>query len=289
MSDVWKKMRKQWNPRSKEVANESTQRIINAAGLYHAINEPADLMRINAGDNSKGVFDTSIAHPALPIPAHAHVFKFQNAYDVNATNVWTQGAVGSGTALTVQDGRGGYSTFVTAASDNDFYQYESKYEIFKLASGKHLWFWGAFKASEATQCDLVFGLGARINNGGTIDATHNVFDTGAGNRYDFMGFRKDDGDTQLDCECRKNGTATSETNVLTFAADTDIFVGMHAVSTTKVEFFAGTSLSGLDDNVATLTTNLPDDEELDFVFGLRNGDGNARTMYIYKAVILQDV
>lgn len=288
MSSVFSKLRKTWFPRAKEVANENTQRFINAAGLYRAINDPSDIMRINAGQNANGVFDTSIAHPALPIPAHCHVFKFQNAYDVNTTNVWEEGSQGSGTGLAVQDSRGGVGKFTTAASDNDFYQYSSKYEIFKLADGKHLWFWGAFQASEATQSDIIFGLGARVNSG-SIDPTHNVFDTGAGNRLDFVGFRKDDGDAYLDAECRKNGTATSSTAVLTVTASTDVFVGMHVIEADRVEFFAGTSVSALDDNVATITTNLPDDEELAFVFGLRNGDGNARSMSIYKAVIIQDV
>lgn len=289
MSSVFSKLRKQWFPRSKEVANENTQKFINAAGLYRAINDPADIMRINAGQNANGVFDTSIAHPALPIPAHCHVFKFQNAYDVNTTNVWTEGAVGSGTGLTVQDSRGGVGKVTTAATDNDFYQYSSKYEIFKIADGKHLWFWGGFQVSDATQSDIIFGLGARINGGGTIDATHNVFDTGAGNRLDFMGFRKDDGDAYLDAECRKDGTATSSTAVLTAADATDIFVGMHVIEDDRVEFFAGASVSALDDNVAKITTNLPDNEELAFIFGFRNGASGAESMSVYKAVIIQDV
>ena len=287
MSSVFSKLRSQWFPRSKEVANEATQRFINAAGLYRAINDPADMMRINAGRNSNGVFDTSIAHPALPIPAYVHVFKFQNAYDVDSTNVWDQGAVGSGTALAVQESRGGIGMFTTATADNDLYQYNNKYEIFKVADGKHLWFWGGFQVSDATQSDIIFGLGARINSG-SIDATHNVFDTGAGNRLDFMGFRKDDGDAYLDAECRKDGTATSSTAVLTAADATDIFVGMHVIEDSRVEFFTGTSIGALDDSVATITTNLPDDEELAFIFGLRNGEAAAKTMSVYKAVIIQD-
>ena len=286
---VWVKLRKQWNPKSKEIANEHDQRIIHGAGLYHASNEPADIMRINAGANSMGVFDTAIDHPAIPIPAHTHIFTFDNDYNVNTTNTLREGAVGSGTSLSPQDARGGCAAFATAGLDNDFYQYNSKYEFAKVTSGKHIWFWGAFKASDVTQSDIIFGLGAVINGRGTIDATHNVFDTGVGNRLDFIGFRKDDGDAQLDVECRKDGTATSGTNVLALANNTDIFVGFHVVSTTKVEFFAGTSLSGLDNHVATITTNLPDDEELAFIFGLRNGDANAKAFYVYKAVILQDV
>jgi hypothetical protein len=258
-------------------------KLINLAGLYQAQADPRDLMRVNAGEINGGLFDTM---PILSQYADTLIYGFHNGYDVNTTNVWIEGNIGSGTGLAIGDGKGGFATFVTAAADNDFYQYTSYREQAKIAAGKDLWFFGCIKVSEATQIDWFFGLSARINTG-TVDATHNIFDAGAGNKYDAIGFRKDDGDTQIDFECRKNGTATSSTNAMTCAAATTLYLGFHVKQGIQVAPFCGTSLQSLA-YVSSLVTNIPDDEELAVIFGARNGDGNARTMTVYPIWVIMD-
>lgn len=281
MSD-FSKNRFIFHPKSNQIGFHDT-RLANLMGLYRASADPADSMRINAGGPTRGLFDGLPTNRAY---TDAKCYNWINDYDINTTNVWHQGAVGSGTPLAIGDGDSPFATFVTGALDNDFYQYTEKYERWKIVSGKDMFFMVGIKVSEATQIDFFVGLSARIN-GGTIGAGNNVFDTGAGNRYDCVGFRKDDGDTQIDAECRKNGTATSETNVLTCAANTMIYLGFHVDGGTKVEFFAGTTIN-TKDYVTQITANLPDDEELAVIFGCRNGDGNARTMTIYPIWVMKE-
>ena len=287
MSSWMRSIRGFWNLKSPEIRQSAFARIIAGGGLYVIDSEPADTIRINAGSTKKGLFDLMTTRPALSPYAKPNFWMFQNDYDINTTNVWAQGAVGSGTPLACQDARGGQGIFTTGGADNDFYQYTSKYEIAKLTPGKDLWFLSGFLTRAITESDIFVGLSARINSG-TVNATHNVFDTGAGNRYDAIGFIKHDGDAYIDIECRKNGTATSSAAVATLGSLEETWVGFHVISTSHVEFYIGTSLTTLT-YVGTIVDNLPDDEEMAFIFGLRNGEASTASLNINPSYVIQDI
>jgi hypothetical protein len=280
---LWSKNRKMAHPESEMSFRDA--RTANLHGLYRADHDPRDLMRINAGTIKNGLFDKAPMRPALGPYADFMCYNWVTDYDINA-NVWHQGAVGSGTPLAIGDGDRPFATFVTGASDNDFYQYTSKWERVKAKAGKDIWAFGCIKTSEATQIDLWFGLSARIN-GGTIDASHNIFDNGAGNRYDSIGFRKDSVDVWWDAECFKDGNVSHDTSVLACEANTLQYLGFHVEGVSRVIFYAGSTFNTMA-CVAELRTNIPDDENLAVIFGARNGDGNARTMTIYPITVLMD-
>jgi len=281
---LWSKNRKMSHPESEMSFRDA--RTANLHGLYRADFDPRDLMRVNAGDSAHGLFDRSPMRPAMGPYADVMFYNWITDYDINTTNVWHEGAVGSGTGLAIGDGDRPFATFVTGGTDNNFYQYTSKWERVLPKAGKDIWVFTCVKTSEATLVDLWFGLSARIN-GGTVDATHNIFDNGAGNRYDSIGFRKDDVDVWWDAECFKDGSVSHDTSVLACEADTLQYLGFHVEGTSRVLFYAGNTFNTMD-YVAQITSNIPDNENLAVIFGCRNGDGNARTMTIYPIWVMMD-
>lgn len=215
--------------------------------------------------------------PAIGARLHINLWQFNNAYCVNTTNVWTEAAVGTGTGLTIQDARGGVAKFINGASDNDYYTYFSKYEVAKLVAGKGLWLHGIFNIADVDQADWFFGLTALLGSG-------NLFD----NRVDAVGFYGADGSANINCECTKNSTATQSTGKGTLTDSTDKEFLIYANGTSAVYFYLSNA-SGRLDYVATITTNLNDDETMAVAFGLRNGQASANNMTTGRVLLLQDV
>lgn len=238
-------------------------------GFYNKSSDPSWLKR-----HSGGPLD---GMPINPQYFHPVVFRFLTAYDVNTTNVWDVVAVNSGTGLTVQDARGGKAKFINGGSNNDAYTYTSKYEVVKLASGKDSWFWTTIAVADVSEADLFVGVSAKIGSGVLFD-----------NRLDAIGFYLTDGDATLFCECNKNGTPTQVTSGIDLADGIEKFVGFHVKSTTEVEFYVGNS-GNIPQLVTTISTNIPDDEEMTVAFALRNGTGAANNLIISAIHCDQDV
>lgn len=241
------------------------------AGLYNRVNDPKGATRHRGSNRTTDQLHFKPNLPTIPKYGFVKVWSFVNLHDVDTTNVWDETNSGSGTSLTPQDARGGYAKVTNAATDNSYYFYESKYEIAKLSSSKGLWFRSHFKVGDADQADLFVGLCARLASG-------NLFD----NRVDSIGFYLEDGSALLKIECGKNGTATQTTTTKTVSDGTALSLGIHVVSTSIVEFFAG------EDYIGEIKTNLPDDTELAFSFGVRNGQASANNMSIGRTILLQD-
>jgi len=245
------------------------------AGFYSSASDPSWIVRHDGGGPTTGPFDALPANPSMFI--HPVMFKFQTAYDVNTTNVWTEVAVGSGTGLTVQDARGGKAKFTNGASDNNTYSYFSNYEVAAIANGKHLWFMTTIAVADVSEADLFVGLCTKLGSG-------NLFD----NRVDAVGFYMTDGDATLFAECNKGGTATQATTSIDLADGVEKTIVFHISSIGQVDFFVGDSVNKLQ-HTNTIATNLPDDEEMTVAFGLRNGTGSANNLTISTIHVPQDI
>lgn len=168
--------------------------------------------------------------------------------------------------IALADRDGGWLEITTNDADDDSENIQAKAEIVKLTSGKrvHVGF-RVELPDDATQCGWFVGVAVK---------TSDVLSQGVGNTEDLIGFQKDDGDTDIDFVCQKNGAGAGSSAVGTAVASTVMRVEFIKDEDDAVTIFIdGTS-------VGTVSADIPDDQELAPVFHLRNGDANARTMYV---------
>lgn len=197
-----------------------------------------------------------------PDPTKFHTFfdDFDRYVAADWTITTTELGAGSATeALT--DADGGVLLITNDAADNDADFFQKVGESFKFQSDKKLWFKARFKVSDATQSDFFIGL--QITDTTPLDTTDGVF------------FQKDDGDASLDFHVEKNNTATSASAIATVVSDTYLSVGFYYNGSDAIEYFVDDVKLG-----TSVTTNLPDDEELTISFGIQNGEAVAKTMSI---------
>lgn len=235
------------------------------------------------GGNTQGLWDYAPQEPLMPMGrgVRSKCYVFASPADVltdavTATEyVWNETNLNDGTALTAQDVVGGGAGFTTDTGDNDFYFYESGQEIWKLVEFYDLWFEIILQVSDATQSDVFVGLCARLASG-------NLFD----NRVDCVGFKKDDGDTNIDLETDVSGSTATNTNAQgTLADDTDISLGFHYNgSEQRVYFYIdGSYVNNIAMSiVAGVSVTLPT-TEMCVSFGMRNGEAAAKDMVV-KAI-----
>lgn len=207
----------------------------------------------------------------LPDPSLWHTYF--NDFDIFTAGDWTITETGTGTrAVTAVDG--GNLLITNAALDNDNNQLQLKAASFTLAAAKRAYFKARFKASEATQVDLVFGLQV-TNTAAFTPATVT----------DGIYFYKDDGDTNINVVVKKNDTTgkNAKANIGTFAASTVTTWAWEYDGNGKCNFF-------IDDvkkwQLDASSTYFPD-TILNLTFGIMNGDGNARNLtldYVLAAV-----
>lgn len=181
-------------------------------------------------------------------------------FDYYTAGDWTVTETDSGATQALTDGDGGLLLITNTAADDDLVALQKKGESFRFASGKKLWFEARFKVSDATQSDLVMGL--QITDVTPLDVTDGVF------------FIKADGSTSVSLRVEKNNTATA-TTVATMASDTFITLGFFYDGDATIYYFVNGALGG-----SSVTTNLPDDEDLTVSIALQNGEAVAKTMTI---------
>lgn len=167
---------------------------------------------------------------------------------------WTLVDVGSGTTTAaIKDAAGGRLRIEAAGNEDDGAQGQMVGEIIKLASGKPVWIDFKISLDEATQSDMFVGL--------------SITDTTilASAPSDYIGFRKDDGDANIDFVAIKDTTATNVTAITTISAATDIVLGIYFDGAgTATPYYNGTKGTAI-------TTNIPDDEELRISLAYLNG------------------
>jgi len=216
--------------------------------------------------------------PAIPMFGYKNEYNFQDALDVDATNKWTEVNDNAGTGLTVQDERGGLAKFTNDTGDNDFYYYVSVNEIAGLVAGKDLWFYSKIRILDVSEADWFCGICAKVS------AADALFDA----RVDSVGFFGVDGSAIIRLEANKDSTSTPNTEgEKSLVDDTIINLAFHVVGVSQVHYFAGTPGSRYA-YLGSVSDNIPDDEEMAFAFGCRNGTGGANAMSIGRTIIVQD-
>lgn len=209
--------------------------------------------------------DSPFADLAMPAPTKFHTF-FED-FDYYAAGDWTVTETQAGATQALADGDGGLLLLTNSAADNDLVSLQKVGESFRFASGKKLFFEARFKVSDATQSDVVIGL--QITDATPLDVTDGVF------------FIKDDGSTSFALRVEKNNTATATTSVATLADDTFITLGFYYDGASAIEYSVNGVVKG-----TSVTTNLPDDEDMTVTFAIQNGEAAAKTMtvdYIFVA------
>lgn len=208
---------------------------------------------------------SSLADLGMPSPTKFH--SYMEDFDYYVAGDWTVTETDSGATQALTDGDGGLLLVTNTAADNDLVGIQKKGESFRFASGKKLFFEARFKVSDATQSDLVIGL--QITDTTPLDITDGVF------------FIKADGSTSVSFSVEKNNTATTTSAVATMADDTFITLGFNYDGGSVMEYCVNGVVAG-----TSVTTNLPDDEDLAISFALQNGEAVAKTMtvdYIFVA------
>lgn len=177
----------------------------------------------------------------------------------------TEAGGGDATEALAADEIGGALLITNDAADNDSDELQQTEEIWGLQAGKKMWYETRIKVSDATQSDLFLGLA--ITDTTIIDGT-----------TDSVGFRKDDGDANIDVVSEKNSTETLTDSGKDLVDDTYVKLGMYWDGVSTVEFYVDRN------KVASHTTNNPDDENLTITMAIQNGEAVAKTMtvdYIY--------
>ena len=208
--------------------------------------------------------DSPFADLAMPAPTKFH--SYMEDFDYYTAGNWTVTETQAGATQALTDGDGGLLLLTNTAADNDLVSLQKVGESFRFASGKELFFEARFKVSDATQSDLVVGL--QITDTSPLDVSDGVF------------FIKADGSTTVSLVVEKNGTATT-TSVGTMENDTFISLGFYYDGASAIQYSVNGSVLG-----TSVTTNLPDDEDLTVTFAIQNGEAVAKTMtvdYIFVA------
>jgi hypothetical protein len=223
---------------------------------------------------SGGVSNTQTGDPLYKYgmldPTKWHTFF--NDFDTYTAADWTITTVeaGSGSATeALADADGGVLLITNddADDDSDFLQLSA--ETYKFASNKKLFFKARFKVSDATQSDFVMGL--QITDTTPLAVTDGVY------------FQKDDGDANLDFYVTKDSTSTTAAAVSTVVDDTYLEVAFYYDGASEVQYFVGGTKLG-----TSVTTNLPDDEELTVSFGVQNGAAAAKTMSVDYILVAKE-
>jgi len=253
--------------------NPRNEYLAAVAGMYGSTADPKGARRFDGASPRETLFDSVMNNPAVPLLANVNRWEFKNKYDINTTNTWKETAVGSGTPLVCLDGRGGRAKATNGSGDNNYYFYESIYEIAKLSSGKHLHIRGTIEIADVDQADWFWGLCSRLSSG-------NLFD----NRVDSIGFYGADGSANINAECRKDSTATPATALDTLTDAKEMILGFHAIGTSEAYMYVKTE----DNYDSLIITNLPDNEEMCLSFGCRNGQGVANSLTVGQVNLIQD-
>ena len=200
-------------------------------------------------------------------PAATNFHTYFEDFDYYTAGDWTVTETDAGATQALTDGDGGLLLITNTAADNDLVSLQKKGESFRFATGKALFFEARFKVSDATQSDVVIGL--QITDTTPLDVSDGVF------------FIKADGAATVNFLVEKNNTATTASAIATMADDTYIRLGFYYDGSSAVQYFVNGTYTG-----SSVTTNLPDDEDMTVTIAIQNGEAVAKTMtvdYIYVA------
>lgn len=264
------------------------QRMIRGANRED-INEAEELLllapdAVDSDGNVADWFAGLILGPGQPVPlVSPHAFNvyfndFIKAADLDKTNDWVLSNENLATAtgvITTDEQFGVVTIDAGATTDNHGGSLQltgagGAGEFVALTANKRIYFEARVKLNAATQIDALVGLG--------ISDTTVLASAGTPSTTDFIGFIKDDGDTNWDFQSRKDSTETEETAIAT-ASTSFVRLAMFIDGTTEAHCYVDGVFK------KTISTNLPDNENLCITLAVTNGDGttqqNIKCDYVY--------
>ena len=166
------------------------------------------------------------------------------------------------------DQPGGVFVCTTNPAANDLNNLQLNGEMFKLASGKNLWFETKIKIVDVDKTDWFIGLAITDTTilAGTTDS---------------IGFRCPDHTGDIDYVCEKDSTETAADTGANLSDNTWVRLGFKFDGINRVTFF----VDGVPK--AIVSTNIPDDEALTPSFEVRTSEASAHTMYVDYIKIVQ--
>jgi hypothetical protein len=187
---------------------------------------------------------------------------------------WTATVVEVGTGTSewnAANGERGTSTITTAANENDGYSAQLIGEQFKLDAGNFVYFRLKAQLDKATQSDFFAGLAI----------TDTAILAGVSDR---IGFEKLDGSTALSFAAEKDSTQTLTTGLLTVedGTDFDLEFVWDGRDLTLYSYVNGAYASE-----QTVTTNVPNDEELRLSIEVLSGAAGVAVMTASKFIVCQ--
>ena len=207
--------------------------------------------------------DSTLGKLKAPAPHKYHTYF--NDFDTYLASDWTITTTEDGTGSATEalaDGDGGLLLVTNAAGDNDHDFFQLKKEGYKYEAGKQLAFNIRFKTNDATQSDIVAGL--QLTDTTPLDVTDGIF------------FLKADGAATISFIVEKNSTQSTLTLPNSLADDTFMTLGfVYDPKDQKYHVFQNNVLAG-----TVVSTNSPDNEELNLSFGIQNGAAAAKTLTV---------
>ena len=181
----------------------------------------------------------------------------------------TEAGSGAATEALASTSAGGLLLITNDDADNDLDFFNLKTEAFKFVAGKKTFFKARFAVSDATQSDFVMGL--QITDTTPLAVSDGVY------------FMKDDGDASLDFHVEKDSSDTTASAISTVSDATMLVAGFYYDGKSAIEYYVDDVKLG-----TSVTTNLPDDEELAVSFGIQNGAAAAKTMTVDYIFVSQE-
>lgn len=220
----------------------------------------SDTMQITRTENAGMWQDYQFGKP------NAYSVYFEDFYTYAAGD-WTITETGNATqALT--DAAYGVLLITNAAGIDDSSEAQSVAEVALPTAGKNIYYEIKVQISDATESDMLVGLA--VTDTETIDGvTNGIY------------FKKDDGDTALDFETTSGSVSSTDSNIHTIVAATDLKLGFKVTGTGLVEYYVNDVLKG------SFTTNIPT-TELALIYAIQNGEAVAKTMAIDYINIAQE-
>lgn len=206
-------------------------------------------------------------HSNLPVqPGPEYVVYFNDflvTQDYAATD-WTitttEGGTGSASEALAADELNGALLLTNDDADNDLDSLQHNEEVWKLESGKRLWFAARVKINDVDQVDDFIGLA--ITDTTPLDTT------------DRIGFQWTDEDASIDVLSEKDSTETLTDSGVDAVDATYVDLRFYWDGAGKVEFFID------DEHVASHTSNIPNDENLCITLHHQNGEAAAQTLHV---------
>jgi len=203
--------------------------------------------------------DTEDPFGDLPILDPTRIVVFLEDFNDYSATYWAATTTEDGTAAAteaIQNATPSQITITNDNADNDLDLIEFYKEIVTFDYGKKTWYEAKFKVSDASETDVIMGLAIG-------SATSPVCLP-----VDGVVFHKADGSEVMNISIVKDGLSVSSTALVTLVDDTWVTVSLRWDGVSKITYYVDGDARGIQ----TVTGYVPDNEALNPMFGIMNGE-----------------